>query len=253
MSLRTPAALPRLTGAKTLLRGAVWNQLGQVLPVLAALVLIPPLIRALGVDRSHASLAWMLIGYFTLFDLGVSGALTRLVSERMTARREADVPALVSTALGLTTVMGLMGAGLVTGAAPWLVGRALRIPVGLPPEALRLTWVLASSLPVVTGTAALAGVLAAQQRFGVLNAIRVPMGILTYLGPCWCCRYARPRSRSRSPSPRGACFARPRRTSPPAWRHSGLGARTVRPDRRLVGRSRLRRLDDRDLGDSARS
>jgi O-antigen/teichoic acid export membrane protein len=36
---------------------------------------------------------------------------------------------------------------------------------------------------VVTGTAALAGVLAAQQRFGVLNVIRVPMGIMTYLAP----------------------------------------------------------------------
>jgi O-antigen/teichoic acid export membrane protein len=173
-----------LTGARTLARGAAWNQLGQVLPVLAALLLVPRLIIALGVDRfGILSLAWMLIGYFTLFDLGVSGALTRLVAERLATRREDEVPALVWTALGLTTVMGLVGAGLIAASAPWIVGRALRIPAALQPEALRLTWVLAAALPIVTGTAALAGVLSAQQRFGVLNAIRVPMGILTYLAP----------------------------------------------------------------------
>ena len=173
-----------LTRARTLARGAAWNQLGQALPVLAALLMVPRLIQTLGVDRfGILSLAWMLIGYFTLFDLGVSGALTRLVAERLATRREDEVPALVWTALGLTTVMGLVGAGLIAGSAPWLVGRALRIPAALQPEALRLTWVLAAALPVVTGTAALAGVLSAQQRFGVLNAIRVPMGILTYLAP----------------------------------------------------------------------
>ena len=50
-------------------------------------------------------------------------------------------------------------------------------------EALGLLRVLAVSLPVVTCTAALSGTLAAQQRFGLLNAIRIPMGIFTYGGP----------------------------------------------------------------------
>jgi O-antigen/teichoic acid export membrane protein len=186
-----PSMTHTLTRAGTLARGAAWNQLGQALPVLAALFLVPRLIQTLGVDRfGILSLAWMLIGYFTLFDLGVSGALTRLVAERLASRREDEVPALVWTALGLTTVMGLVGAGLLAGSARWLVGHALRIPAALQPEALRLTWVLAAALPVVTGTAALAGVLSAQQRFGALNAIRIPMGILTYLAPLLALRVA---------------------------------------------------------------
>lgn len=181
---------PRLAGAWTLLRGAIWNQLGQVLPLLAALALIPLLIRALGVDRFGVlSLAWMLIGYFTLFDLGVSGALTRLVAERLSSHRDTEIPGLVWTALAMTTTMGIAGAALIAVAAPWLVGTALRVPPELQRETLQLTWVLAGSLPVVTGTAALAGVLAAQQRFGVLNAIRVPMGILTYVAPLLALRF----------------------------------------------------------------
>lgn len=187
---RATAPPPRFADAWTLLRGAAWNQLGQVLPVLAALVLVPTLIHALGVDRfGILSLAWMLIGYFTLFDLGVSGALTRLVSERIAGRREAEVPPLVWTALLLTTGMGVLGAVLLAAAAPWLVRVALHVPPALQRETLQLTWILAGSLPVVTGTAALSGVLAAQHRFGVLNAIRIPMGILTYLAPLLALRF----------------------------------------------------------------
>lgn len=173
-----------LASPRALLRGAAWNQLGQLLPVVAALVLVPQLIQGLGVDRFGVlSLAWMLIGYFSLFDLGVSGALTRLVAERLAQRREEEIPALVWTSLLLTTTMGVVGAALLAALAPWLVHVVLRVPPGLQRETLGLTWVLAASLPVVTGTAALAGVLAAQHRFGVLNAIRVPMGVLTYAGP----------------------------------------------------------------------
>ncbi len=183
MSGEPPAAHPSPRG-RVLVRGALWNQLGQVLPVLAALVFVPRLIHGLGVERFGVlSLAWMLIGYFSLFDLGVSGALTRLVAERLAGRRVDEVPALVWTALALTTAMGLVGALVLAALAPRLVHDLLRVPAALQPETLALTWVLAAALPVVTGTAALAGVLAAQHRFGVLNAIRVPMGILTYAAP----------------------------------------------------------------------
>ncbi len=175
---------PPPTSARGLLRGALWNQLGQALPVLAALLLVPRLVHGLGVERfGILSLAWMLIGYFTLFDLGVSGALTRLVSERLSTHRREEIPALVWTSLALTTAMGAVGAVLIAALAPWLVGSVLHVPPALRAESLGLARVLAAALPVVTGTAALAGVLSAQQRFGALNAIRIPMGILTYAGP----------------------------------------------------------------------
>lgn len=171
-------------GARDLARGVLWNFLGQGLPLVAALVLVPRLVHGLGVDRFGVlSLAWLLIGYFTLFDLGVSGALTRLVSERLAESRHDDVPPLVWTSLALTTFMGVLGGAVLMALAPWLVESALRIPVELRGEALRLVAILAATLPVVTGTAALTGVLAAQQRFGSLNAVRVPLGVLTYAAP----------------------------------------------------------------------
>ena len=173
-----------LTSGRTLFRGAAWNLLGQSLPVLAAFLFVPLLVRGLGVERfGILSLAWMLVGYFSLFDLGLGGALTRLVSDRLANHQDEEVPALVWTALALTFPMGLVGGAVIAALAPWLVGSALHIPpemqrrdAGPAPGAGR-------RLPVVTCTAALSGTLAAQQRFGLLNAIRVPMGIFTYGGP----------------------------------------------------------------------
>src|SRR5258706_12920148 len=130
---------PPPTSARGLLRGALWNQLGQALPVLAALLLVPRLVHGLGVERfGILSLAWMLIGYFTLFDLGVSGALTRLVSERLSTHRREEIPALVWTSLALTTAMGAVGAVLIAALAPWLVGSVLHVPPALRAEALGL-------------------------------------------------------------------------------------------------------------------
>lgn len=173
-----------LTRASTLLRGTLWNLLGQVLPVAAALVCVPRLVSGFGVDRFGVlSLAWMLIGYFTLFDLGIGGAVTRAVAERLATGDEDEVPGLVGTALALTLVLGTVGALLLGGGSEWLAYDALRVPPALREETRDLFRMLALSLPIVTTTAAMAGTLAAQQRFDVLNAIRVPMGIYTYAAP----------------------------------------------------------------------
>ena len=71
-----------MIGNRGLARNAVWNLLSLVAPMLVALGAIPALIRTLGADRfGILTLAWMLIGYCSLFDLGLGRALTKLVSE----------------------------------------------------------------------------------------------------------------------------------------------------------------------------
>ena len=44
---------------------------------------VPPLVRLLGVDRFGVlALAWIIVGYFSLFDLGMGRALTKLVADK---------------------------------------------------------------------------------------------------------------------------------------------------------------------------
>lgn len=173
-----------LTGGSLLARNAVLNLIGQGAPMLVALFAIPLLIHGLGVDRFGVlTLAWMVIGYFSLFDLGLGRALTQVISEKLGSEREEEIPALVWTGLALMVVLGVFGALVVFLLSPWLVHSILKVPLGLQAETLHAFYLLAASIPIVISTAGLAGVLSALQRFDILNAIRIPMGIFSFLGP----------------------------------------------------------------------
>lgn len=130
-------------------RGALWNLAGQLAPLVVALAALPVLVAHLDADRfGFFSLAWVIVGYFSLFDLGLGRALARLVAERLGTPRESELPALARTALALTFALGAFASALL-----------------------------------LLFAAALRGILEAGRRFGWVNAVRVPLGILIFAGP----------------------------------------------------------------------
>ena len=174
----------KLTRGSLLARNTIWNLIGQVAPLVVAIFAIPLLIKGLGMDRFGVlTLAWVVIGYFSLFDLGLGRALTQLVANKLGAGQESEIPALAWTGLILMLIMGLVGTLVVCLLSPWLIQDALKIPKNLHPEVLNAFYLLAVSIPVVTNTAGLRGLLEAYQRFDFTNLVRIPMGIFTFLGP----------------------------------------------------------------------
>lgn len=173
-----------LTGGSLLARNTVFNLVGQAAPMLVALFAIPFLIHGLGTDRFGVlTLAWMVIGYFSLFDLGLGRAMTQIISERIGAGKAEDLSTLIWTGLALMAVLGVFGALVVVLLSPWLVHSVLKIPIVLQAETLHSFYLLAASIPIVISTAGLSGILSALQRFDILNMIRIPMGIFSFLGP----------------------------------------------------------------------
>ncbi len=173
-----------LTSGSLLARNSIWNLLGQLLPLTVALVAIPPLVHGLGVERfGLLSLAWIVVGYFSFFDLGMGRALTKLVADRLAAKEQSSIPPLVWTSLMLMLALGIAGGAIIWGIAPWVVGRALKVPAALGQESVLSFSVLATSVPIVTVTAGLRGVLEAQQRFRILNLIRIPSSMFFFVGP----------------------------------------------------------------------
>jgi O-antigen/teichoic acid export membrane protein len=165
-------------------RGTLLNLLGHVAPLIAALAAVPLLVTQLEPARfGFLSLAWVIVGYFGLFDLGLGRALTRLIAERMGTPREPELPVLARTALLVLSGLGCVAGGLLFAIAPWLCSVVLKLPAGLQAEAASGLQALALCLPFVTLTAALRGMLEAGQRFGWVNALRVPLGVLTFLVP----------------------------------------------------------------------
>src|SRR6267142_6402191 len=103
-----------LTSGRLLARNMLWNLLGNGAPLLVAVFSIPILIQGLGKERFGVlTLAWALIGYASLFDLGLGRALTQLVAKKLGAGEDREVPPLIWTSLLLMLVLGLLGAVVV--------------------------------------------------------------------------------------------------------------------------------------------
>ena len=173
-----------LLSGRLLARNVIWNLAGAGLPLLVALWAIPILINGLGTERfGLLVLIWMGVGYFSLFDLGVGRALTKMVAERVGKDSESELPALVNTGLTLMVGLGVFAAISVLLISPWLVNSILNIPEDLKSEALWSFWVLGVSLPFVISTAGQIGILQAYQRFPEIAAVRIPLGVGNFLGP----------------------------------------------------------------------
>src|SRR5437773_929252 len=126
-----------LTSGRLLARNTVWNLLGNGAPMLVAVVCIPILIRGLGKERFGVlTLAWALIGYASLFDLGLGRALTQLVAQKLGTGEERKIPSLAWTSLLLMLLLGLAGTACILLISPWLVHSAVNVPDELGPEML---------------------------------------------------------------------------------------------------------------------
>ena len=175
---------PARPSTKRLSKNVLWSLLGTGLPLLVAIVAIPPLIEGMGTARFGVlSIAWMVVGYFSLFDFGLGRALTQLIAQAIGKNETRQIPELVWGAIALMTALGAAGALLVAAISPWLVRQQLAIPIELEAETLTGFYLLAASIPIVILTTALRGILEAYQRFGWVNIVRVPLGMMTYLGP----------------------------------------------------------------------
>lgn len=173
----------RLTSGRTLARSTVWNLVGQSAALVVAVFTMPILVQRLGPERFGVLLLiWMLVGYAGLFDFGVGRALTKMVSDRIGTGETHEIPVLFWMSMVLMTVLGVGAALLAALLTPWLV-TLLNVPPSLVAETRWAFYLVAVTLPIVISTAGLAGLLEAFQRFDLIAAVNIPLGILQYAGP----------------------------------------------------------------------
>jgi O-antigen/teichoic acid export membrane protein len=162
----------------------LYNLLGYTLPLVFALFLIPILLSSLGTDRfGLLNLAWIVIGYFGFFDLGIGRALTKIVAEKIGINSTSEIPSLFWTSIFLMFAFSSIVAVLLLIFSEDIIFSVLRIPFNLQEEALHALYLLIISIPIVSTTAGMRGLFEAYQRFDVVNIIRVVLGVLSFLFP----------------------------------------------------------------------
>jgi O-antigen/teichoic acid export membrane protein len=169
-------------GRGLLAKNSVLNLLGQVLPMLVGIVTIPRIVRGLGADGyGILSIAFMVLGYFSIFDLGLSRATVKFVAEHLNPDQIHKVPGLVWTSLGLLVGLGCAGGALAAAFVPLAVTHYLKMPPSFVGEARLSLFILCASMPVMLSNDALRGVLEATQRFDLVNCVKIPGSVCFYL------------------------------------------------------------------------
>jgi O-antigen/teichoic acid export membrane protein len=167
-----------------LARHTAFNLAGQVMPVLAGIVLIPYIVRGLGPDRfGMLGIIWVVFGYFSLMDLGLGRATTKFLAQWLADGEIDRISEMVWSSIVLQIMLGIVGGVLIACLTPVLVQRVLKTPPSLVVEARTAFFILAASLPAILVMNGLRSVLEGCQRFDLTNLLRIPSSILAFAVP----------------------------------------------------------------------
>ena len=170
--------------SRLLFLNSFYNVIGKILPLLVAVITMPILIHKMGLERfGILALIWTFIGYFGVFDLGVGRATTKFTAEYLARNQTSEISHVIWTSWWLLAALGVIGGVTAFLFIPILTERMLNIPTSLMTEARCAFLIMSISLPFVFLTAGTRGVLEAQQRFGLINAINIPAGMANFIAP----------------------------------------------------------------------
>ena len=182
----TPQAGSEFTPSapRSVVHNTALNIVGQVLPAAIGALTVPYIVHHLGPDRfGILSIAWILYGYFALFDLGLGRATTKFSAEFLARNEGVCVARIAGTSVILQLSCGMVGAMIVALTAHPLITRVWHVPPSMITEAQNTLYVLAASLPIVLANNALRSVLEGAQRFDIVNALKVPTSASSFLVP----------------------------------------------------------------------
>ena len=175
---------------RLLTRNTLLNFIGQAGPLLVGIAAIPFIIRGLGVERfGLLSIAWLAPEYFTFIDLGLGRAATKYVAEALGKGDKEHMSRLAWTAMTAQFGLGLLGTLALITITPFLTEHILNIPPALEAEGKAIFQLIALSIPLVLVSGSLSGILAAAQRFDLVNAVSASLNaanpMLTVIGVVW--------------------------------------------------------------------
>jgi O-antigen/teichoic acid export membrane protein len=165
---------------------------GSVIPIAVSLATVPVYLRLIGDVRFGVlAIAWVFLGYFAVFEIGLGRAVSKYIAELRDAPA-ASREAAFSTAAILNLLMGVAGGALLWGVASWTMPWWLQNDAGIREEVVRaLPW-LGAAVPVATLTSVMVGALEGRERFDIINMQEVgatllfqlvPLGIAYAFGP----------------------------------------------------------------------
>lgn len=172
------------------LSNIAWTFAGLVTPLLVAALTIPSLIEIIGLERfGLLALAWGMIGYAGVCDLGIGRATTQLIAQLRGNKAHCSIPFVISSAVELTFKSGAVGLLLLALAACCGLQRLINHSQELQSEITISIVVLSLAIPVQAVSATYRGVNEAFENFRGISLLRMGLGIANFLGPYLIAQY----------------------------------------------------------------
>ncbi len=164
-------------------RHTTFNLVGTVIPIAVSLVTIPIYIDVVGESRYGVlAIAWLLLGYFGLFDLGLGRATAQRIA-KLTNGEPTERSETFWTALAINSAMGLVGAIVMWPVALYFFDNHFLVDAELEPEILSAVAWLALAVPIATISGVMSGTLQGLSKFFELNVISVAGSALLQIIP----------------------------------------------------------------------
>jgi O-antigen/teichoic acid export membrane protein len=163
---------------------AVWTVAAGGLPLLGGIVAIPILLHRLGTQRlGILTLAWAVIGYLGLLDLGLGRAITKFCSEKLAMGRASEIPGILWDALWVLIILGAVAGIGIIAFAHILCTAVFHVSGQFQGETTNAIRIIGLSVPLVTVGVAIRAVLEAKQSFAGISMVRAGAGFLGFIAP----------------------------------------------------------------------
>jgi O-antigen/teichoic acid export membrane protein len=161
----------------------MYNLAGSLSPMALSLITVPVYLHLIGPSRYGAlGLSWLLLGYFGVFDLGLSAA----TAQRIAARRDVSAKARAETfwtALFINLGFGTVGGLLLSVLSSYFFDNLFLIEDALRPELQLVAPWLGLAVPIATVSGVMSGSLLGREQFLALNIISASSSILLQMLP----------------------------------------------------------------------
>lgn len=166
-----------------MIRNIILNISGVGLPLLIGLLTIPIIIDGLGLERfSLLSISWVIVGYFSIFDLGLGRALTQSIARLIGENRINLIWSTFTKTLYAMVLLSAFGALALLAATSSIV-QLINVPPSLKADAFNTFYWLSVGVPAVVLFNGFRGSLEAAEQFLAVSVARSALGCWMFIAP----------------------------------------------------------------------